>query len=73
MMATGLEQQTQRGRRSSRILSPRQFAMNMARLEKKLKRFRADADQYLHYEHWENCQRYIDSQTRARKRGQSNP
>ena len=52
-------------------MSPKKFAMKMMRLKKK--RFRADADQYLHYDHWENCQRYVDFQKRARKSGQSNP
>ena len=52
-------------------MSPKKFAMKMMRLKKK--RFRADADQYLHYDDWENRQRYVDFQERARKSGQSNP
>ena len=52
-------------------MSPKKFALKMMRMKKK--RFRADADQYLHYDDWENRQRYVDFQKRARKSGQSNP
>ena len=69
----GLDQQTQRGRRSSRTLTPVKHAMKMARLKEKFKRFHADGDQLLWYTPWERAQRDVESQTRARKIEQSKP